>query len=191
MRNYSLVLVGSMLLAVAACEQPVPRSTSANDDDYNLTAYVQQEKQRLQQAQPAVLKSVQTESEPTETIQVDSLNWDEELTVFEEADISKPTLREYYTREEQQLPDGGTAVTYIKKKDAEAPVEYLYLQLSPERKVQYLEATLLDQNLLFYSRRKAILEASPQSGHLESYKVQGVQKLIFGDSLHYSVQANL
>lgn len=191
MRNYSLVLVGSMILALTACEQPAPRSTAATDDYYNLTAYVQQEKQRLQKEQPAVLKSVKTENEPTETIQVDSLNWDEELTVFEEADISKPTLREYYTREEQELPDGSTAVTYTKKKDAEAPVEYLHLQLSPEKKVQYLEATLLDQNLLFYSKRKAILEASPQSGRLESYKVQGVQKLIFGDSLHYSIQANL
>lgn len=191
MRNYSLVLLGSIVLTLAACEQPVPRSTSADDDYYNLTAYVQQEKQRLQAAQPAVLKSVQTENEPAETIQTDSLNWEEELTVFEEADISKPTLREYYTREEQALPDGGTAVTYIKKKDAEAPVEYLYLQLSPEKKVQHLEATLLDQNILFYSRRKAILQANPQSGNLESYQVKGVQKLIFGDSLHYSVQANL
>jgi hypothetical protein len=190
-RNYSLVLLGSLVLALTACEQPVPRSTSANDDYYNLTAYVQQEKQRLQAAQPAVLKSVQTENEPAETIQSDSQNWEEELTVFEEADISKPTLREYYTREEQALPDGSTAVTYHKKKDAEAPVEYLYLQLSPDKKVQHLEATLLDQNILFYSRRKAILDADPQTGYLESYQVKGVQKLIFGDSLHYSVQANL
>ncbi|NDK54923.1 DENN domain-containing protein [Pontibacter fetidus] len=191
MRNYSLVLLGSIVLALVACEQPVPRSTSADDDYYNLTAYVQQEKQRLQATQPAVLKSVQTENEPAETLQTDSLNWDEELTVFEEADISKPTLREYYTREEESLPDGSIAVTYFKKQDAEAPVEHLYLVLSPEKKVQHLEATLLDQNILFYSRRKAMLDANPQSGNLESYQVTGVQKLIFGDSLHYSVQANL
>ncbi len=180
-----------MLLALAACEQPVPRSSSTDDGYYNLTAYVQQEKQRLQTEQPAVLKSVQTENEPAETIQTDRLDWEEELTVFEEADISKPTLREYYTREEQALPDGGKIIKFVKKEDAEAPVMYLYLQLSPEQKIQRLEATLLDQNLLFFSKRKAILDANAETGKLESYSVNGVQKLIFGDSLHYTIQANL
>ena len=180
-----------LFLGLAACEQPVPHKTAASDGYYNLAAYVQRETQRLQAEQPAVLKSVTTEREPAETLQLNNLDWAEELSIFAEADISKPTLREYYTRQEQLLPDGTTAVTYVKEENAEAPVERLYLELTPDQHLRYLEATLLDQNILFYSRRKAILEANPLNGNLATYRVDGVQKLIFSDSLHYSVQANL
>lgn len=189
MRKYSIAWFGFAIMALAACEQPVPRS--AAEQDFNVSGYVQQEIKRLQASQPAVLKSVETEKEPAETIQVDNLDWAEELAVFEEADINKPTLREYYTSEKQALPDGGTAITYTKKEDARTPVERLYLQLSPDQKLQHLEATFKDQNLLFFSKRKAILQADPATGNLAGYSIKGVQKLIFGDSLHYSIQANL
>ena len=191
MRNYSIALVGFALFILAACEQPVPRSSTGPDADYHVAAYVQQQIDYLQKTQPPVLKSVKTENEPDETIQVDNLDWTEELSVFEEADITKLTLREYYTSERQEQPDGGTTITYTKKPDAKAPVDRLYLQLSPEQRLVFLEATLVDENLLFFSKRKAILETNPQTGNLDSYKINGVQKLIFGDSLHYSVQANL
>ncbi|MBB6609641.1 hypothetical protein H7F15_01190 [Pontibacter sp. Tf4] len=190
MRNYSIACIAIALVALVACEQPVPRNSSA-DGTFDVAGYVQQEIQRLQTRQPAVLKSVRTENEPAETIQLERVEWAEELAVFEEADINKPTLKEYYSREEQVLPEGGKAITFNRLPDAEAPIERLYLHLSPENKLQRLEATLQDQNLLFYSRRKAVLEADPLSGHLQSYHINGVQKLVFSDSLHYSVQVNL
>jgi len=190
-RNYSIALVVSAIFILAACEQPVPRSSAGPDADYHVAAYVQQQIDYLQKTQPAVLKSVKTENEPAETLQVDNLDWAEELSVFADADITKPTLREYYTSEKQELPDGSTTIVYTKKPDNKAPVDRLYLQLSPDQRLLHLEATLLDENLLFYSRRKAILDANPQTGNLESYQINGVQKLIFGDSLHYSIQANL
>ena len=188
MKNYSIACIIA-LVALVACEQPAPRTTAAID--FDVAAYVQQETERLQAAQPAVLKSVNTEDAPAETIQLEQLDWAEELAIFAEADINKPTLREYYSRQEQPLPDGGKAISYNRNPDAEAPVESLYLELSPNNKLQRLEATLHDENLLFFSRRQAVLDASPASGHLQGYNVKGVQKMIFGDSLHYSVQVNL
>ncbi|MEJ8758333.1 hypothetical protein WG947_15070 [Pontibacter sp. H259] len=189
MRNFSIALVGAALFILAACEQPVPRNPDAID--YDVAGYVQQQIDRLQARQPAVLKSVKTENEPSETIQLEKLDWAEELAVFEQADINKPTLREYYIRTEQPLPDGGREVIYQKKEDAKAPVERLYLQLSVENRLKKMEATLLDENLLFYSKRKAILDTNLQTGNIEAYTIDGVQKLIFGDSLHFTVQANL
>lgn len=189
MKNYSIACMIMALVVLVACEQPAPRTTAAID--FDIAAYVQQETERLQAAQPAVLKAVTTEDAPTETTQLEQLNWAEELAIFAEADINKPTLREYYTRQEQPLPSGGKAITYTRNSDAEAPVESLYLELSPDNKLQRLEATLHDENLLFFSRRQAVLEASPTSGYLQGYNVSGVQKMVFGDSLHYSVQVNL
>ena len=191
MGKYSLGIIAALAFIVASCDQPAPPAEGAVDGFYNIAALVQQEKQRLQQLQPAVLKSVKTGDTPAETKQLEKLDWNEELAIFEEADISRPTIREYYTRQEENLPDGSTLLHYIRKPDASAPVTYLQLQLSPTQVVQRIEAELLDENMLFYSRRKAIMLTSPQTGRLQSYEVTGVQKMIFGDSLHYAVQANL
>jgi hypothetical protein len=190
-KKYSLGIVAAIVCGITACNQPAPHTEGSVDGFYNIAALVQQEKQRLQQLQPAVLKSVKTGDAPAETKQLENLDWNEELSIFEEADISKPTIREYYTRQEESLPDGSKVLHYTRKPDASAPVTYLRLQLSPSQVVQLIEAELLDENMLFYSRRKATLQASPQTGRLRSYEVIGVQKMIFGDSLHYTVQANL
>ncbi|WP_163911637.1 hypothetical protein [Pontibacter burrus] len=189
MRNYSIACIVMAVVALVACEQPAPHAASASN--FNVAAYVQQEAKRLQAAQPAILKTVKTEHAPTETIQLNHVNWGDELAVFEDADITKPTLQEYYSRQEQELPDGSKAVSYQRIPDAKAPVSRLLLQISPSGNLQRLEATMHDENLLFYSERNAILEANPQNGHLQSYRINGVQKLIFSDSLHYSIHVNL
>jgi hypothetical protein len=138
-----------------------------------------------------VLKSVKTQDKPVETIETSDLDWDSELSVFENVDLNKPTLLEYYTKDTQALPNGGTKITYTKLEDAESPVQYLHLQVSPDQKLQHLEAVLQDKNVLFFTRRKVELSAEPGSGNIAGYHVEGMQKLIFGDTLHYEVDANL
>lgn len=184
------IFVLAIALLTAACEQPVPRTDSATGF-YDVSAYLQKQKEHLQRTKPVLTKKVQTGDQPAETVKVTDTDWANELAIFEEADLRKPSLRDYYTRREQTLPNGGITIRYDKLEDAEAPIEYLYLQLTPERTLQHLEAAFLEKNPLFYSRRKASLSVDSISGNISSYSIAGVQKMILGDSLRYTIQAAL
>lgn len=180
-----------LLLATTACERPTPPTSAEAEASYNLTAYLQQQIERLQAEQPMVLKSVTTEGTATETIETSEIDWEDELAVFGQADLNRPALEEYYTRQERVLDNGSIVVEYNRVEDAEPQVHYLRLELSPDRKLKQLNALLQDQNILFYSRRNVQLSADPANGNISGYKVEGVQKLILSDSLHYRVDANL
>ena len=185
------ILCLGLLLATTSCERPAPPTAAEAGDSYNLAAYIEQQQQRLQAEKPMVLKSVTTEERPTETIQTAEIDWEDELSVFAETDLNRPALQEYYTREERVLPDGNIVLEYNRVEDAEPLVHYLRLEMTPDRVLRQLNALIQDQNILFYSRRNIQLTADPSSGNISGYRVQGVQKLVLSDSLHYQIDANL
>ena len=180
-----------LLLAITACERPSPPTFAEAEASYNLTPFLEREIERLQAEQPMVLKSVTTGRTQTETVEISEVDWEDELAVFEQTDLNRPALEEYYTKQEQVLDDGNIVVEYKRVEDAEPLVHYLRLELTPERKLKQLNALIQDQNLLFYSRRNVQLTADPANGHISGYRVEGVQKLVLSDSLHYRVDANL
>lgn len=179
------------LMAFTACERPSPPATAGADASYNLSSYLQQQKERMALEQPMVLKSVSTEGKPAETVETDEIDWEDELAVFEQLDLRRPALEEYYIKQESVLENGDIAILYKKREDSEPLVHYLNLTLTPERKLKQLEAVLQDKNPLFYSHRFLQLQTQPGSGNISSYSIKGVQKLIFSDSLRFSLDANL
>lgn len=191
MANCIPILLLGLLLAISACERPAPPTAADAADSYNLSAYIAQQQQRLQAEKPMVLKSVTTEEKPTETIQTTEIDWKDELSVFGETDLNRPALQEYYIKEERVLEDGSIVLEYTKVEDAEPLVHYLRLEMTPDRVLRQLNALIQDQNILFYSRRNIQLTADPSSGNISGYRVQGVQKLVLSDSLHYQIDANL
>ena len=191
MSSYRIIGLFALLCGFTACERPTPPLAAGKEPAYDLTAYLQAQTTRLQQEQPPVLKSVITKGQPTETIQLEELDWEKELAIFQEVDLSRPALRDFYSEERHTLPNGNTVSIFTKDADSAAPVDRLQLTVSPLQKLQQLEAVVLEENLLFYSKRNIRLIAEPGTGNLASYRVEGVQKLIFGDSLRYRVDANL
>ncbi|MBC5994068.1 hypothetical protein [Pontibacter cellulosilyticus] len=191
MAKYSAGILLVVLLAFTACERPTPPAVNEDGAAYDLTQYLQEQKARMQAQKPMVLKTVTTENKPSETVETDEINWEDELSVFEQLDLNKPTLAEYYTKEVFELESGGYAVEYKKLEESEPLVHYLYLSFAPNRQLMEVNAILQDQNPLFFSRRKVQLQAEPGTGNISSYSIKGVQKLIFSDSLHYKVDANL
>lgn len=192
MAKYKPLLLVGLLLATFACERPAPPTPAeAELAPFRLSEYLQQQRQELENAQPMVLKSVATQGQEPEIVETTEIDWEDELTVFEQADLSRPSLQEYYTRQEQVLEDGSIAVEYNKLDDAEPQVHYLRLILTPGGELKQLNAVLQDKNIIFFSRRNIQLSTNPQTGDIASYKVNGVQKMVFGDSLRYHVEANL
>jgi hypothetical protein len=189
--RYSIIGFLALLWATAACERPAPPVSGGRAAAYDLTGYLQQQTQRLQAEKPTVLKSVTTQNKPTETSETRDVDWEKELAIFQEVDLSRPALRDFYQEQQQTLPNGSTVTVFLKSGEAAAPVQQLVLTVSPFQKLERLEAVVLEENILFYSKRKLTLAAEPGTGNLASYRVEGVQKLIWGDSLHYRIDANL
>lgn len=138
-----------------------------------------------------VLKSVTTKGNTTETIETSQIDWADELAVFEQTDLNRPALEEYYTKQEQVLDNGNIVVEYNRVEDVEPLVHYLRLELTADRKLTQLNALIQDQNVLFFSRRNVQLTSDPASGNISGYRVEGVQKLVLSDSLYYRVDATL
>ncbi len=180
-----------LAVGIVACERPVPKLADGTEPTFVLTDYLNKQIARLQQEQPPVLKSVIAKGQPAETMQLERLDWEKELAIFQEVDLSRPALRDFYTEERHTLPNGSTVSIFTKDPDASAPVERLQLTVSPMQQLEHLEATVLEENMLFYSTRHITLMAEPGTGNLSSYRVEGVQKLILGDSLRYRIDANL
>ncbi|WP_276498467.1 hypothetical protein [Pontibacter litorisediminis] len=192
MAKYKPLLLIGLLLAMVACERPSPPATdAAGEGAFNLTSYLQGQRQKLEAKQPMVLKSVAAQGHAPEVVETPDIDWEDELTVFEQADLSRPSLQEYYTRQEQVLEDGSVAIEFTKREDAEPQVHYLRLLMTPDGKLKQLSARLQDKNIIFFSQRAIELSTNPQTGDISSYQVEGVQKMLFGDSLHYEVKANL
>jgi hypothetical protein len=191
LNRYRIIGLLALLLGFSACERPAPPATDGAAPLYDLTAYLQQEIVRLQQEKPPVLKSVTTKGQPTETTETNKIDWEKELSIFQEVDLSRPALRDFYREDRQELPNGSTMSIFTKAEEAAAPVQRLQLVVSPFQQLEHLEADVLEENILFYSRRKITLVAEPGTGKLSSYRVEGVQKLILGDSLRYRIDANL
>lgn len=191
MAKYSAGIFLVALLAFTACERPTPPATDEAGAVYDLTQYLQEQKARMQSQKPMVLKTVTTENKPAETVETDEIDWEDELAVFEQLDLNKPTLAEYYTKQVFEFENGDYAIEYKKLEDSEPLVHYLYLTFAPNRQLKQVDAILQDRNPLFFSRRKVQLQAAPGTGNISSYSIKGVQKLIFSDSLHYKVDANL
>jgi hypothetical protein len=181
----------ALLWAVTACERPVPADTGRAEAFYDLTGYLQEQTKRLQQEKPMVLKSVMTQDSPTETIETADVDWEKELAIFQEVDLSRPAMRDFFEEQQQTLPDGSTVTVFTKSAEAAVPVQQLRLTISPFQKLEQLEATILEENVLFYSKRKLTLTADRGTGHVAGYRVEGVQQLFLGDSLHYRIDANL
>lgn len=191
MTRYNVILLLTLLLATVACERPEPSIPDGSDTSYNLTSYLEQQIERLQQEKPPVLKTVTTQNKPTETVETTAVDWEKELSIFQEVDLSRPSLRDFYQEQQQTLPDGSTVTVFTKSEEAAAPVQRLQLTVSPYQQLEHLEAIVLEENILFYSRRKVTLTAERGTGNLLGYRVEGVQKLVLGDSLHYRIDANL
>lgn len=191
MSRLRIIGILAFLVGFTACERPSPPPAEGAAPAYNLTGYLQEQTARLQEEKPPVLKSVTTKGQQTETTQMNDVDWEKELAIFQEVDLSRPALRDFYREERHTLPNGSTVSIFTKDAEAAAPVERLQLTVSPFQKLELLKATVLEENILFYSRRNITMTAEPGSGNLTGYRVEGVQKLIFGDSLRYRIDATL
>lgn len=188
MRNAAFASLLLLFMAVGCGQEQQPVSASSGKPSrppryFDVAGFLGQEAARLNQQKPAVEKQVKLRNGVLETTRVPQVDWAKELQIFQQADINKPALRGTYTIDSVTTPEGLTKRVYRRQPSQEYPVEQLAV-LTEGSQLRLLTATLAQDNPLVYSQKK--LELQCQNGHLTSYRVDGIQKLILFDSVRYS-----
>lgn len=184
-----LLATTGLLLCMMGCGSPEPAAapTMRRPDYFPLKAYLDAQAARLNQLRPAVAKQVMLRNSQPETTRVPQVDWTKELQIFYQADINKPALRGAYTVD-SSTANGVRHYTYTRRPEVENPVTRLQIDTDAAG-VRTVSATLTQDNPLFFSEKKMVLQA--QNGRLRSYQVRGVQKLILFDTLRYSTAAQV
>lgn len=182
-----------MVVFLSACEAGEDATVRPNPANrkpayFNLLGFLETQAKELNQRQPTVEKQVLLRDGQRETAQVTKLDWAKELQIFQQADINKPALRGLYQVDSATTTEGLIRRSYRRQPGTEHPVEQLSI-LSAGSAVQELTATVAQDNPLVYSAKTLTLRC--QNGRITSYQVQGVQKLVLFDSVHYSVQSRV
>lgn len=155
---------------------------------FPLKQYLDAQVARLNQQQPVLEKRVTLRGSAPETARVPKTEWAKELQVFYQADINKPALRGAYTVDSTTLPNGTQQITYARKPGFDNAVVRLAVVRNASG-VQAIDATLQQNNPLFYSEKK--LQLRGEAGNLAAYQVRGVQKLVLFDTLRYATDARM
>ncbi len=72
-------------------------------------------------------------------------------------------------------------------------VDFLEVELDPNRQLRRMRATTQQDNPLFYTQRHLQLTTTPtpDQPRIKSYRIAGVQKLVLSDSVRYSLEAEV
>ncbi len=126
-------------------------------------------------------------------IKADSTFWDQELKVFKEHDINKPVLMDAYKIRQGQTKGGQQFQEYTLADSSDQGVKYLKIMFDSLERISSLESLYQEQNFLYANRRYIKMDFNPRQPErpLSSYRVEGFHKLMFKDSVNYSIKANL
>jgi hypothetical protein len=184
---------GLLALLLTGCgtdsNAPAPGTARPTGPYFDVRGLLDQQVEQLAAHRPAVLKTVSLHAGPPETVRVAEVKWAEELQLFFQADINKAALRGAYALDSVALPGGLIRRTYTRKTElANAPVSQLTV-VQDGTGAREISATIIQKNPLFTAHKQLHMEL--QQGQLRRYRVQGTQKLILFDTLHYSAAGQI
>ena len=126
---------------------------------------------------------------------LDSTAWSHELDVFRQLDlINRPIYRDVYQVKDGVKDSKSNLLIRSYEAPANSPVPYLrlYYQVTPTR-LKKLEALYQETNSLYGSQRKLEMYFDDSSGklHLTGYAIEGDQKMMLSDSVHYAIRSEV
>jgi hypothetical protein len=157
---------------------------------FDLAAFIETQSSILDSLHPNVRKKVTIGVIMEEKIVTDT-DWNKELELFNQADISKPALQASYEIEEESEQ----VRVYKAKGNENSNVKYIKTTLdSKTGQIISLEALISRNNYLYHSEKKIWLQCriSPQGkSQIIAYGISGMQKLIFNDQVPYQIEAEI
>lgn len=153
---------------------------------YPVDSLLEAQVKELNKSGPRLLKTEKVNM--TEKVSnVDSVSWKNELELFRQLDLNKPSSVDLYVSE--RAPESNS-ITYRKKPDTEAAMIYVRIHFDSAGQIESLEGQYKDQNALYLNDRYLRMEFSSEH-RLAAYTLLGKQKMLFEDTVRYSLHARL
>lgn len=180
MKSSSLSLL-SIAFLFASCEN----ITSTKSKEINLyadiPALVITLESELIKSNPSIQKTVQVDTK-TEKIIAKNIDWEKELTLFQELNLNKSALRGQFIEEKSK--DGSLKYTAREK---DMLIQVLEMKFdSKTQKPLHILAFWKNSNVLYETSRSLSMELV--DGKLYKYSVDTNQKLKFGKMQHLRVE---
>lgn len=126
---------------------------------------------------------------------LDSTAWSHELDVFRQLDlINRPIYSDvYYIKDGAKDSKSNLLIrSYEAPANSTVPYLRLFYQTTPSR-LKKLEALYRETNSLYNSQRKLEMYFDDATGkpYLTGFFIEGHQKMILSDSVHYTIQAEI
>ncbi|MEQ8362235.1 MAG: hypothetical protein RH948_05145 [Cyclobacteriaceae bacterium] len=190
MRFSLIVILGA--LAITSCQN----NTTVSKKYFDIDSLIDRQLLYLKETGASLSKVATIDSTKDNTnFKPDSASWANELEVFRHLDIiNKPIYVDAY-----EVIDGVkdansnlTVRSFVANREIPVKSLKLYYQDSPH-KLRKLEATLSEQNSLYYTARKFSMELENvgQQMVVSMYDVRGVQKMILRDSVKFSISSEV
>jgi hypothetical protein len=188
-KTSTLALLVVFTLGATACQEettaPVVQSTY---QAYDLVGFLDQEAKALTEQQAAARKTVSEAGTQKEAKTIASLNWSEELGAFADADINKPALKGLFTKNVSSNALGQQVHHYQAQEGAKTNVKEVTYTLDAQGQLVQLDATIVQENMLFKTQKQLHLEAhSGPSPRLIRYHLDEMQKLLLMGPDRYTI----
>jgi len=126
-------------------------------------------------------------------IKPDSASWASELAVFRQLEVAgRPNNRDRYRISDVSDPNSNLRIRSFEAKDTPVPViRFFYLDGPTD--VRRIESRYSESNALYKSTRELIMvfEHNGNLSTLHHYTIDGYQKLLMSDSVHFSVEGDI
>lgn len=179
-------------LALGSCQE---KNTSSNKY-FDVDGLIDHQVEYLLKMKASITKSASVDSaKDRSTFTPDSAGWTEELAVFRHLElINKPIYAQAYKVEDGVNDDNSNLTVMTLNAKSNIPIKQfkVYYQNDPER-LRRIEATIEEQNTLYYTSRKFVIELDDHQGELalSQLSVKGVQKMILRDSVNFSISSTI
>ncbi|MGB4775066.1 MAG: hypothetical protein WBP45_07840 [Daejeonella sp.] len=135
------IVISALLVTLVSCNNPVERSSKKYID---LKSFFEQEISRLTKSKTIVLKTV-SRNEIQQTKKTDNINWKNELNLFIESDINKPSWSASY-----KITENAKQITYIAI-DNNLRTRKINIQKNEDGQIRNLEIQNRTNNSLYQS----------------------------------------
>lgn len=163
--NYFIYIIAAFLISCS-------NNQKAFDDKvyFNIKSFFESEAKRLQVQKKAIRKTVE-QNHQSETKQVTITDWQNELNLFIESDINKPSWKDSYT-----VNQNGSTLTYLAKEE-KLKTRKIVIQKSADGKVRSILIRNKVKNYLYSSEEELTYHTD------SSYQITKKQSVIFiGDN---------
>ena len=193
-KNTAIYLLSFLwLLSACSISRGDQREGPKIDAYFDLAGLIQQQVQSLSVITPRVYKQAVIDSQREEQ-ELDTVNWEKELNIFSKADINKPRLLSQY-QTTTYTNDAGNKVTKHQnvEENVSGVIKMEIVENPASQKLLSIYIETREYNTLFTSEVEMEMnfEEKENEPRLTSYTINGFEKVILKDTMHYSIKVKI